>query len=205
MIHMTVLEQPYPARVHDMFWFRELRSAIAFLQQGGTLEKLKERSQKENFFNASSASRATGMLQVLSRRLSAVDAAFCAFFQASPLETQKLLALTLVLLTDHTFYRVMDDCWREKLIVGDTTLYNRDILEVLRNIQEEEEKAAKWTDASVKKIRANYKAILRDAGLITGNKEPYQMQKPLCSPALHGFFQQEGLGIIEKILTGERP
>ncbi len=79
MMALAVLTQPYPARVKEQFWFRELRQAVAVL---------KHMSEEENFFNASSASRANEIRQVLERRLKAAGPSFCAFFQQSPLAMQ---------------------------------------------------------------------------------------------------------------------
>ena len=204
MSALLVKTQPYPARVKEIFWFPELRQAIAFLQDSGTLAQLKQKSEEENFFGATSVSRALEIRRVVERRLKAVDASFYAFFLQSPLETQKLLALTLVLLTDHTFFRFMDDCFREKVMTGNFQLDDRDFFRVFRDIQEEDPKTRKWTDATLKHIRSNYRVIMKEAGILTGTKSPYKIQKPLISQALHNFFQQEGLGDIEKIYTGAR-
>lgn len=85
MMALAVLTQPYPARVKEQFWFRELRQAVAVLAEGKSFADLKRMSEEENFFNASSASRANGIRQALERRLKAAEPSFCAFFQQSPL------------------------------------------------------------------------------------------------------------------------
>ena len=83
MMALAVLTQPYPARVKEQFWFREL--PVAVLAEGKSFADLKRMSEEENFFNASSASRANEIRQVLERRLKAAGPSFCAFFQQSPL------------------------------------------------------------------------------------------------------------------------
>ena len=82
MMALAVLTQPYPARVKEQFWFRQ---AVAVLAEGKSFADLKRMSEEENFFNASSASRANEIRQVLERRLKAAGPSFCAFFQQSPL------------------------------------------------------------------------------------------------------------------------
>lgn len=201
---LAVLSQPYPARVKDQFWFRELRQTIVLLVEGKSFADIKRLSEEENIFNARSASRANEIRQAVERRLKAVRPSFYAFFQDSPLATQKLLALCLLMLTDHTFYRFMDDCFRGKLITGDNELYDRDILRVFRDIQDEVPRTASWTDATLRKIRATYRGFLREAGLLAGDKEPYQIQRPLLCRELQDYLREEGLTGIEKILTGER-
>lgn len=201
---LAVLSQPYPARVKDQFWFRELRQAVALLADGKSFADIKKLSEEENVFNARSASRANEIRQAVERRLKAVGPSFYAFFQGSPLATQKLLALCLLMLTDHTFYRFMDDCFREKLLTGDKELYDRDILRIFRDIQDEVPRTASWTDATLRKVRATYRGFLREAGLLTGDKEPYQIQRPLLSQELRDYLREEDLTGLEKILTGER-
>ena len=200
MSALSVTTQPYPARVKEKYWFRELKQAVSFLQDGGSFAELKQKSEQENFFGARSVSRANEIRQTVERRLKAVDPSFYTFFPQASLEVQKLLALTLILLTDHTFFRFMDDCFREKVMRGDFDLDDR----VFRDIQEDDPRTRKWTDATLKKIRSNYRGILKEAGLLTGERSPFTIQKPLIDQTLHAFFQQEGLGAIERIYTGAR-
>lgn len=204
MVALTVKTQPYPARVKEIFWFREIRQAIAFLQEGGSFAQLKQKSEQENFFGAGSVNRSNEIRRTVERRLKAVDASFYTFFLKSSLETQKLLALTLILLTDHTFFRFMDDCFRDKVMTGDFKLDDREFFRVFREIQEEDPRTLKWTDATLKHVRSNFRGILKEAGLLTGNKSPYHIQKPLINQDLHAFFQREGLEAIERIYTGAR-
>lgn len=83
MMALAVLTQPYPARVKEQFWFRELRQAVAVLAEGKSFADLKRMSEEENFFNASSASRANEIRQVLERRLKAAGPSFVPFSAVS--------------------------------------------------------------------------------------------------------------------------
>ena len=44
---LAVLSQPYPARVKDQFWFRELRQAVALLADGKSFADIKKLSEEE--------------------------------------------------------------------------------------------------------------------------------------------------------------
>lgn len=79
---LAVLTQPYPARVKEQFWFRELRQAVAVLAEGKSFADLKRMSEEENFFNASSASRANEIRQVLEWRLKAPGLLFVPSFNS---------------------------------------------------------------------------------------------------------------------------
>jgi len=46
MMALAVLTQPYPARVKEQFWFRELRQAVAVLAEGKSFADLKRMSEE---------------------------------------------------------------------------------------------------------------------------------------------------------------
>lgn len=46
MMALAVLTQPYPARVKEQFWFRELHQAVAVLAEGKSFADLKRMSEE---------------------------------------------------------------------------------------------------------------------------------------------------------------
>lgn len=129
---------------------------------------------------------------------------FLRFFAVQNADVQKILCIVMVMLTDRTFLEFMDFIFREKLIGGDIDLYDSDILGYLHSVQEKEEYAARWTDVSIKKVRDNYKALLKEAGMLSESGTKRNIRKPIVSQELREFLVQEGLERIGKILTGER-
>lgn len=205
MIELQIINQRYPCRTKDLLWYRETRQAISLMEiETKSLDDIKLLSEKENFYNAASASRANEIRTVIARRISSVNVAFRKFFMAQDTDSQKLLCIVMVMLTDRTFLEFMDFVYREKLISGDFELYDSDIVGYLHFLQEREEHAAQWTDAGIKKVRDNYKAILREAGMISDRGTVRKILKPMVSQELQGFLAEEGLERIGKILTGER-
>ena len=176
MIEMNILNQRYPCKTKDLLWYKEARQAILLMvKDKKTLDDIKSLSENENLYNAARSS-----------------------------ESQKLLCAAMVMLTDRTFYEFMDLVYREKLIAGDFELHDSDVLGYLHSLQEREEHAAQWTDVGVKKVRDNYKAILKEAGMISDNGTVRKILKPIVSREMRDFLEEEGLAPIVRILTGER-
>lgn len=202
---MQVLNQRYSCRTKDLLWYRETRQTIALIEKEvKTLDDIKLLSENENFYNAISASRANEIRTAIARRISAVDVAYQRFFVVQDVDIQKLLCVVMVMLTDRTFLEFMDFVYREKLIVGDLELYDSDVLGYLHSLQEKDRDAARWTDAGLKKVRDNYKAILKEAGMISDSGMKRKILKPFISRELQGFLEKEGLKRIGKVLVGER-
>lgn len=200
----NVLEQPFFCRTKDTLRFQEMRAAIEQLANGKTIEDLEQMSKDENVFSAVSKSRAKEILSIMRRRLGKVDKVFLDFFLSEPIEMQKILCIVTVMLDDRSFYTFMDEVYKEKLITGDTMLYKDDLISFIHKLQARDEKAAAWTDAGIKKMRDNFKSILRDGGLISATGNDRQILRPLLTDATSRFLDEEGLSPIRKILAGER-
>lgn len=205
MIELSVLKQRYSCRTKDYLWYRETRQAVEMIiDEHKTLTEMKRLSERENVFNAASASRANEIRTVVARRIQAVNDLFLHKFLGQDTQTQKILCIVMVMLTDRMFFEFMDLVYREKLITNSFVLQDSDMIGYIHSVQDRETYASKWTDAGIRKVRDNYKAILKEAGLISDNGMERKIIKPIIKSEIKDFLIAEGIGRIEKILAGER-
>ena len=66
------------------------------------------------------------------------------------------------------------------------------------------ENAAKWTEATIKKMMVSYKSMLYEAGVINKAKDVREIYKPLPDPAMERWMQDNGLTYELKAITGVR-
>jgi len=205
MINMSAQNQRYYCRTKDLLWYRETKIAVEKVLHGDmTTADIRRESLDKNIFNASSTSRSKEIAQAVTRRVNAVDSAYLSFFATRNTENQQLLCIVMVMLTDHTFLEFMDSVYREKLIPQDIILRDSDIMGLFHRIQEKDESAAKWTDASLRKVRDNYKSMLKEAGMLSESGTERKIIRPILDKEMEDFLQSEGLTRIYKILAGER-
>lgn len=205
MINMSAQNQGYYCRTKDLLWYRETKIAVEKVLHGDmTTADIRRESLDKNIFNASSASRSKEIAQAVTRRVNAVDSAYLSFFATRNTENQQLLCIVMVMLTDHTFLEFMDFVYREKLIQQDNILRDSDIMGLFHRIQEKDETAAKWSDASLRKVRDNYKSMLKEAGMLSESGTERKIIRPILDKEMEDFLQSEGLARIYKILAGER-
>ena len=205
MINMSAQNQRYYCRTKDLLWYRETKIAVEKVLHGDmTTADIRRESLDKNIFNAFSASRSKEIAQAVTRRINAVDSAYLSFFVGRNTESQQLLCIVMVMLTDHTFLEFMDSVYREKLIQQDNILRDSDIMGLFHRIQEKDESAAKWTDASLRKVRDNYKSMLKEAGMLSESGTERKIIRPILDKEMQDFLQSEGLIRIYKILAGER-
>ena len=205
MINMSAQNQRYYCRTKDLLWYCETKIAVEKVLQGDmTTADIRRESLDKNIFNASSASRSKEIAQAVTRRVNAVDSVYLSFFAARNTDNQQLLCIVMVMLTDHTFLEFMDSVYREKLIQQDNILRDSDIMGLFHRIQEKDESAAKWSDASLRKVRDNYKSMLKEAGMLSESGTERKIIRPILDKEMEDFLQSEGLIRIYKILAGER-
>ena len=205
MIEIRITDLPYYCRTKDILWFSETRTVIELLvMEGKSIEDIKELSDRENLFNAASPSRAKEIRQAIARRVSAVNEKYLRSFLQQNSSMQKILCMVMLMLTDRTFYEFMDNIYREKLITGNIVLKDSDLIGFLHEVQTKDVKAAKWTDAGMRKVRTNYKQILKDAGLLTEELNDRMLIRPILSPTVNVLLKEEGLESFRKIIVGER-
>ena len=157
-----------------------------------------------NLYNAASSSRANEILIVIARRINRVNESFLEFYFRQTTDVQKLLTIIMIMLTDRTFLEFMNDVYKEKLITGEMELYDSDIMGYLHRLQDQDSQAEKWTDEGMKKVRGNYKLILKDSGIISDTGVVRKILKPIISAELRDFLRKEGLTQIYHILAGVR-
>lgn len=206
MIEINLNDMPYLCRTKDMLWTRETGMVFSFLMQDGlSMEDIRKKIEDENIFDAASASRAKEIRQALTRRNNFVDDDYRNIFLSSTSEIQKVMSIILIMLTDRTFYEFMDSVFREKLITGAVKITDADVIGYIHDIQGKDEKASKWSDGGIKKLRSQYFTILREAGLLSvGDQKNQQVLKPLLPPSFMSYLDENGLGRIRIILMGER-
>lgn len=205
MIEMNVLNQRYYCRTKEYLWHREMSQAIRLVtEEHKKISEIKNLGVDENIFNSASTARAKDMTSAIVRRLEAVDDSFLSYFNSADSETQLQLCVVMIMLTDRSFLEFMDSVYREKLITREDTLRDSDLIGFFHQIQDKDERAAKWTDAGIKKAAANYKTILKDAGMLSEGLGDRKVIRPIIRKETEDFLESEGLKRLYKILAGER-
>lgn len=174
------------------FWFMEFKAVVKLLSEGMTLGEIKGKNQKENIFGAPTMLRADQIFSTVSARIKALDASFYSIFMDSDLATQKLFALAGAMAHDTLFFDFVYEVVREKLIIGSNEFSDSDINIFFKNKQLQDEKVAKWTDATLNRLGRTYKTMLFEAGM-TDKGTPRTILKPILDPVMEHWLLDNGM------------
>ena len=186
------------------FWFAEFRKVMQMLGRGYGMSEIKELNLRENIFSTSTPLRAKQIFQTVSGRVLALDADICALFLSSDLATQKLIALVAAMAYDELFFDFVYEVVREKMIMGNDQLTDSDIRVFFKEKQEQDERVARWTDATFVRLAKCYKTMLYEAGIINKDVGARIIIPPIVDPQLQGWLEDHGMTRYAKALRGER-
>lgn len=186
------------------FWFLEFRKVIELLNSGKTINEIKDMNLKENIFGAPTTARAIQIFNTVSNRVMSLDESFYKLFEKSDIATQKIIAIISVMKVDSLFFDFVYEVYREKLIIGNNTLSDRDIRSFFKDKQLQSEKVASWTDYTLKRLGLCYKTMLMEAGIIDRATGDRKILKPIIDVALEKCMKDHGMELFIHALTGVR-
>ena len=188
--------------VKHSFWFMEFRKVVSLRAEGKTWDEIKQLNEDENIFGAPTPLRANQIWSTVSGRIKCLDDSFYPVFQSCDVSAQKLFALVAAMAYDTLFAEFVYEVIREKLIIGSNEYADSDIRIFFKNKQEQDDKVAKWTDVTTKRLGACYKTLLFEAGLTDKGKDLRKILKPILDPAMERWLMDHGMEYYVKALTG---
>ena len=198
-------KRPYSAgAVKHSFWFMEFRKVIFLRAEGKSWEDIKKLNESENIFGAPTTQRATQIWNTVSGRIKCLDDSYYSVFQSCDVAAQKLFALVAAMAYDTLFSEFIYEVVREKMIIGSNELTDSDIRIFFKNKQEQSDKIAGWTDATIKRLGGCYKTMLFEAGLTDKGKDVHYIIKPVLDLEMERWLIDHNLEYYVHALTGIR-
>ncbi|WP_102342723.1 DUF1819 family protein [Galactobacillus timonensis] len=205
MTELKVLSLPYSCRTDEWLYYKETRKVIQLLvndhMEPADIKKL---NKEQNIFNAVTARHSNDICIAVLRRIASTDDDFRRMFLEKDVDTQKVMCVMMIMLTNHTFYDFMDHIYKEKLILNDNHLTRAEVLSFMHELQNRDDKASKWIDKSIKKFVGVILSILSEAGMIARDGKDYQIRRPILTADVVDLLKSSGLQQIYNMLLGER-
>jgi hypothetical protein len=200
-----MIKKEYSAgAVKHSFWFMEFRKVVSLRVEGKNWDEIKQLNENENIFGAPTPLRANQIWNTVSGRVKGLDESFYPVFQSCDVAAQKLFALVAVMAYDTLFAEFIYEVVREKMIIGTRELSDSDIRIFFKNKQEQDDKVAKWTEATTKRLGACYKTMLFEAGMTDKAKDTRKILKPILDPVMERWLLDHDMEYCVKALTGVR-
>lgn len=148
------------------FWFVEFKKIVLLYRNGEDYDEIKRQCIEENLFGAINPSREQRMCGYLLTRLRSMDDRLIDLFVNADVSTQKLINLITVMTTNRLFFEFVYEVYRNKLIVGDTSIDLKDGNIFFAQKETQNDDLASWKESTKKKLRSLFLNMLTEADLV---------------------------------------
>lgn len=193
----TIKSRPY--------LYKETKKASSLINRGFRVEEIKGKSLEDNIFQLESEARKKEVASIITARLKSIDEHIIYSIENSNIETSKVLVLYAILKTDRLFFEFINEVYKEKILLKDLFIRDKDFGVFFQNKREQSEKVASWSEYTFKKLKQVYIRILFESGLIANQKGDKEIRVPIIENEIKEYLYSIGdkvyinavLGIIE--------
>lgn len=185
-----------------LFWFVETKET-ARLMGAYPMDEVRKIVIEENLYQQKSSSRLINEFGCIKKRLEALPDELRKMMVTTDINTGKLIAFVGCMATDKLLFDLMYDVFRRKIYLGESILTEADLSVFFKDKQEQNEKIATITEASIKKLKQVYCKYMFEAGLLIGKTSNKQLNKPYIDQELRFALQRNAMDKYLAALTGE--
>ena len=158
---------------------------------------------EENIFQLESESRKKEVASIIVARLKDLDKFIIDKISEGNVETSKILVLYAIIKTDRLFFEFMNEVYKEKLLLRDLFLKDKDFNTFFQNKREQSKKVASWTETTFKKLKQVYVRILFEGGLIENQKGERSIKTPILEGEVKKYLYKIGDKIYINAIIGD--
>lgn len=185
------------------YLYLELKKACNLKIQGFDESEIKNKSIEENIFALSTETRKKEIASTVVDRIKVLDDYIIDNIKNGNLQTSKQLALYSILKTDRLFFEFMKEVYREKIILKDYKLTDKDFNVFFRRKSEQSEKIASWADYTYYKLGQVYKRILSEAGFAKNVNKEIEIVPQIMEDDIKNHLKSIGDTIFVETMLGE--
>ena len=174
------------------FLYKETKKAAALIKQGVHINEIRNKSVEDNIFQLESEARKKEVASIIVTRLKDLDKFIIDKISEGNVETSKMLVLYAIIKTDRLFFEFMNEVYKEKLLLRDLFLRDKDFNTFFQSKREQSEKVASWTEYTFKKLKQVYVRILFECGLIENQKGDRKIKTPILESEVKEYLYKIG-------------
>lgn len=191
----TIKSRPY--------LYKETKKAVSLINKGLQINKIKEKALEDNIFQLESEDRKKEVASIITSRLKMLDKRIIYSIENSNIETSKILVLYAILKTDKLFFEFINEVYKEKILLKDLFIRDKDFNLFFQNKIEQSEKVASWSEYTFKKLKQVYIRVLFESGLIVNQKGDREIKVPIIEPEVKDYLYSIGDGIYLNAILGK--
>ncbi|MCR5021591.1 DUF1819 family protein [Ruminococcus sp.] len=197
------MEEKYNAGLMSQsFWFIEFKKIVDLYSKGVDFDEIKRQCIDENLFGAINPNRERRMCGYLLTRLRSMDDKLVSLFVSADITTQKLINLITIMNTNRLFLEFVYEVYRNKLIVGESSIDLKDGNVFFAQKESQNEDLASWSESTKKKLRTLFLNLLIEADLVRWTDEKKKnriINRVFINMELENYLKNNNISIYNAI------
>lgn len=180
----TIKSRPY--------LYKETKKAVSLINKGLDVDGIKGKSLEDNIFQLESEARKKEVASIITSRIKGLDPYILNKIENSNIETSKILVLYAIAKTDRLFFEFLNEVYKEKIVLKDFYIRDKDFSVFFQSKKEQSEKVASWSEYTFKKLKQVYIRILFESGLIGNQKGDREIVVPIIDSDVKEYLYEIG-------------
>ncbi|HHW38996.1 MAG TPA: DUF1819 family protein [Bacillales bacterium] len=199
-----VKTQEYKSTIKSRpFFFLETKKVADLMYQGLKAFEIKDKAIHENIFQVKTEARKKEIASTTLSRLKDLDECLLGKIVRGDSETSKMLVLYSIMKTDRLFFEFMYEVFREKFVLKDYFLTDKDFNIFFESKKQQSNKVASWKDYTFYKLKQVYIRILHEAGVLKNQKGDREINRVYIDYEVVKHLMEIGDQAYIEILVGE--
>lgn len=185
------------------YFYLELKKAAQLKIQGLQDEDIIKNAVEKNLFTVNTDARKREIAFTVINRINELDDYILDKIVNGSLQTSKQLAIYTILKTDRLFFEFMKEVYKEKVLLKDFIITDKDFNIFFKRKAEQSEQIDKWQDYTFFKLKQVYKRILSEAGFIKNSKKEVKILSQMMEVDVMNYLKNIGdIAYLEAMLGG---
>ena len=182
------------------FLYIEMKKAARLVLQGFDEDQIRNKSLSDNIFQVNTDARKAEIASAVITRLKALDRFLIEKLVNADIQTSKLIAIYSIMKTDRLFFEFMNEVYKDKVILGDQFILDKDFNIFFDRKKEQSAKVASWTDYTFYKLKQVITRILTESGLINNEGRKREIVRPIVENSVADHLKEIGDTVYLNIL-----
>lgn len=170
------------------YLYKETKIVASLLANGTDITDIKNISVEENIFQLEKEYRRIEIAQATTSRLKNIDPLIIDKIANGTTEISKLLVVYIIMKHNRLFFEFINEVYREKIILRESTIKDKDFNIFFNRKREESEKVNGWSEHTFKKLKNVFTIILVDSGMGVKKNGEIEIKVPLIDKDISNYL-----------------
>ena len=190
--------------ISKSYWYLESKKTAQYMLEGLSRKEVVELAITDNIFQVDSEYRSKTIANAIYTRLDSLPKILLEAIINSDIHTSKILVSISIMVTDRLFFEFMHEVFRNKIILGEYLLKDRDINTFFDEKKAQSEVVDKWVDSTMYKLKKMFIQILLEAGILRIESGKRVILPPFLDYRIKQILVDKDLAPFLYAVTGEK-